>query len=50
MKPVTLSFHEDSTLQDVYNYLCENESLYVYCTKLGVHMHALIFENMHGLA
>ncbi len=30
MKPVNLSFPEDSTLQDVYNYLCENESLYVY--------------------
>ncbi|XP_064388064.1 NEDD8-activating enzyme E1 catalytic subunit-like isoform X2 [Halichondria panicea] len=26
MKPVNLSFPEDSTLQDVYNYLCENES------------------------
>eukprot|EP00731_Ephydatia_muelleri_P019641 Em0012g466a len=24
-KPVTLTFHEDATLQDVYNYLCENQ-------------------------
>ena len=28
-RPLPLTFHEDATLQDVYDYLCENEQLLV---------------------
>lgn len=27
IRPVTLTFHEDATLQELYDYLCENQKL-----------------------